>query len=279
MQSKIVNRLRPVLRKYMNGKPDRAAWLKGSSASCNVQLEPRPNKHRFVLLGPPGVGKGTQAELLAGKFGICHLSTGDVFRSAKKLLNEGEGTPAMARAVGYMSGGRLVPDETVLSLVNERAKCLRCGGGFLLDGFPRTVVQAEALEKVLTQNGMQLDAVLSYELPLAELVTRISGRLTCPKCKSVFHVTARPPQCAGICDNCGLELFQREDDRPEAIRVRMEAYEKSTLPLTDHYRGQGLLVSIAAGATPSETFERTLAALEAKTNRDCDGRSPQVEDR
>ena len=257
-------------RNLMERKPDRTAWIKGGPACCDVSLEPRPNKYRFVLLGPPGVGKGTQAELLAERFGICHLSTGDVFRAAKMLLNDCQCTPAMVQAMNYMSAGQLVPDETVLSLVTERANCLRCAGGFLLDGFPRTLVQAEALERLLANNGMELDAVLSYELPLEQIVARLGGRLTCPNCKRVFHVTARPPKRAGICDHCDLELFQRDDDRPEAIRARMEAYEKSTLPLTHFYHRNGLLVSIPAGATPAETFERTLKQLAAtKQNRDA----------
>src|SRR4051812_48971142 len=125
----------------MKGKPDRAAWIKAGDARCAVQLERRPDRHRFVLLGAPGIGKGTQAELLSERFGICPLSTGDVFRSAKRLLSECECSPAMLDALGYMDAGELVPDETVILLIKERAKCLRCGGGFLLDGFPRTVAQ------------------------------------------------------------------------------------------------------------------------------------------
>ena len=245
----------------MKGNPDRAAWVKGGDACCTTQSPPRQRPHRFVLLGAPGVGKGTQAELLAERFGACHLSTGDIFRAAKTLSKCGC-TPNMARALSYMNGGQLVPDETVLSLVTERAKCLHCGGGFLLDGFPRTVAQADALEKLLTERGIELDAVLSYELPLQLIVTRIGGRRVCPNCKRVFHIEAMPPDRPGICDDCGSELFQRQDDRPEAIRVRMAAYEKSTLPLTDFYRQKGLLLSIPAESTPAETFQRTLEALE-----------------
>jgi adenylate kinase len=150
----------------MKGKPDRAAWLKGPAALCNIRPEPRPHRHRFVLLGAPGVGKGTQAELLAEHFDICPLSTGDVFRNAKSLPTQCECSPAMSEALGYMNAGELVPDETVISLIKERQKCLSCRGGYLLDGFPRTVAQAMALDKILEENGEQLDAVLSYELPL-----------------------------------------------------------------------------------------------------------------
>jgi adenylate kinase len=247
--------------KIMNGKPDRNAWLRGGAAQCNVQLEPRSRQHRFVLLGAPGVGKGTQAELLVDRFGICSLSTGDVFRAAKSQLNECNCSPAMMSALGFMTSGQLVPDETVLAMIMERARCLQCGGGFLLDGFPRTVIQAEALDAILTEQGTKLDAVLSYELPLETIVARLGGRRTCSSCKAVYHIESRPPRAAGICDHCGAALFQREDDRPEAIRVRMAAYEQSTRPLTDFYRRKGLLVSISAQGTPEEIFDRTIRVL------------------
>jgi adenylate kinase len=248
----------------MKEKPNRAAWLRGGDARCNVRTEPWARPYRFVLLGAPGAGKGTQAELLAGRFGSCHLSMGDIFRAAKMLSSGCQCGPVMAEAVRYMDAGQLVPDETVLALITERAKCFQCGGGFLLDGFPRTVAQAEALEKLLGKQQVGLDAVLSYELPFEKIVTRLSGRRTCPNCKKVFHVQARPPKQAGVCDNCGAELFQREDDRPEAIRVRMQAYMISTAPLAAYYQGKGLLVSIAAGNTPEETFTRTLDALSSR---------------
>jgi adenylate kinase len=156
-----------------------------------------------------------------------------------------------------------VPDETVLALVAERVGCLRCDGGFLLDGFPRTVAQAEALEKLLSGEKLRLDAVLSYDLPLEQVVSRLSGRRTCPGCKAVFHIEARPPKVAGVCDHCGGKLYQREDDRPESIRVRMEAYERSTAPLADFYRKRKLLLSIPADGSPEEIFQRTMDALKA----------------
>jgi adenylate kinase len=245
----------------MKEKPDRAAWLKGGEAQCNVQAEQWARPYRFVLLGAPGVGKGTQAELLAERLGTCHLSTGDIFRAVKMSSCERECGRAMAEAVKYMDAGQLVPDETVLRLIAERVKCLHCGGGFLLDGFPRTVEQAEALEQILAKHQVKLDAALSYELPLETIVGRLSGRRTCPICKRVFHNEAKPPKRAGLCDDCGVELFQRKDDSPETIRVRMQAYELSTAPLTAFYRGKGLLIPIAAGNTPEETFARTLETL------------------
>jgi adenylate kinase len=247
----------------METKRDRKAWLKGGTAVC----EPAPKKIRsrrcMVLLGAPGVGKGTQAELLCKKFGSCQLSTGDIFRAAKSL-ETAERTPAITEALDYMRRGDLVPDDTVVALVEERVGCLRCESGFLLDGFPRTVSQAQALDLLLAANHQKLDAVLSYELPLEKVVARLSGRRTCPGCKAVFHIEARPPKVEGICDHCGGKLYQREDDRPESIRVRMEAYEKSTKPLADYYSGRGLLISILAEGTPEEIFDRTLKALKAK---------------
>jgi adenylate kinase len=213
-----------------------------------------------VLLGAPGVGKGTQAELLSARLGACHLSTGDIFRAAK-TQDACERTPALTAALEYMRRGELVPDETVLALVAERGRCLRCRGGFLLDGFPRTVTQAEALELLLAGQKVKLNAVVSYELPLEKVVSRLSGRRTCPGCKAVFHVEARPPHEPGVCDHCGGSLYQREDDLPESIRVRMEAYEKSTAPLANFYRQRKLLVPVEAEGSPEEIFGRTLKAL------------------
>ncbi|HTL57930.1 MAG TPA: nucleoside monophosphate kinase [Candidatus Limnocylindrales bacterium] len=239
---------------------DRKAWLKGADARCNVPPETRVRPRRLVLLGAPGVGKGTQAELLAGHLGACHLSTGDIFRAAKSA-DPSELTPALTAAVECMRRGELVPDSTVLDLVAERISCLRCPGGFLLDGFPRTVTQAEALDTLLQKHKLKLDAVLSYELPIEQIVARLSGRRTCVNCKAVFHVEARPPKIPGICDHCGGSLYQREDDRPESIRVRMQAYETSTAPLTEFYRRRKLLVAIPAEGSPEDIFERTLHSL------------------
>lgn len=244
-------------------KPDRNAWLKGATARCDVVPTPVGAPRHLVLLGAPGVGKGTQAALISERLGACHLSTGDIFRAVKRV-DECARTPAMTRALEFMRRGELVPDETVLQLVSERAGCLRCRGGFLLDGFPRTVAQAEALAQVLTEQKVSLDAVLSYDLPLDQIVARLSGRRTCSVCKAVFHVDTLRPKVAGICDHCGSGLYQREDDRPEAIRVRMDAYEKSTSPVLDYYRRRDLLVSVAAEGTPDQIYERTVAALTAR---------------
>jgi adenylate kinase len=236
------------------------AWIPGGAVKCEILPPPPARIFRLVLLGAPGVGKGTQAELLCERLGTCHLSTGDIFRAAKSLA-EGERSPALEAALGYMKRGDLVPDQTVLDLIRERISCLRCRGGFLLDGFPRTVAQAEAFAKILEQEHIPLNAVLNYDLPIEKVVARLSGRRTCPKCKAVFHVTGRPPRVEGICDHCGTELQQREDDRPEAVRVRMAVYEKSTRPLADFYRQRGLLVTVEAEGTPEEIYQRTLTAL------------------
>jgi len=242
-------------------KNDRAAWLKAGKAVCsNPRLKAPAKAWRLILLGSPGVGKGTQADLLHERLGACHLSTGDVFRAAR-TLPDGQRSPAMDCALDFMRRGDLVPDQTVLDTVAERLHCLHCCGGFLLDGFPRTVVQAEALEKLMQQEEVALTAVLNYELPMEEIVARISGRRTCSNCKAVYHVASRPPRAEGVCDSCGGKLFQREDDRPESVRVRMAAYEKSTRPLIKFYQERGLLVPIIAGGTPEETFQRTLVAL------------------
>ncbi len=241
-------------------KRERSTWLKGPKPPCKDKPAAQKRPYRLILLGAPGVGKGTQAEFLVGRLGACHLSTGDIFRAAKSLP-DCERTPAIEEALAHMKRGELVPDETVVSLVRERVDCMTCQGGFLLDGFPRTVAQAEALEDILKSQKVKLDAVLNYELPIERVVERIGGRRTCPKCKAVFHVTNMPPKKAGICDHCGAELFQREDDRPESVRVRMEAYARSTAPLTDYYGKKGLLISISADAAPDRVFERTMKLL------------------
>jgi adenylate kinase len=241
-------------------KNDRAAWIQGPSAQCSVIPSNTGRAWRLVLLGAPGVGKGTQAERLCAHLGACHLSTGDIFRAAA-ASRAGAATPAMKAALECMREGKLVGDSTVWELVRERGGCLRCNGGFVLDGFPRTLRQAEALQLLMKQQGVALDAVLDYELPTDEIMSRLGGRRVCPACKTVFHLVERPPAVSGLCDVCGARLIQREDDRPEAIAVRLEAYESATQPLIEFYRKLGLLAPISAEGTPDKVFARTLKAL------------------
>lgn len=244
-------------------KPDRSAWIHGPSKPCDASPESQKFAWRIILLGAPGAGKGTQAELLTERLGACHLSTGDVFRAAGKR-SECEQSPAIREATAYMRRGELVPDSTVWAIVRERGLCLHCGGGFILDGFPRTLGQAKSLQELMEEEGIALNAVVDYELPLEAIVARLGGRRTCEKCKAVYHVTERPSKVAGSCDHCGGKLFQREDDRPESIVVRLEAYNRSTAPLIDFYRERNLLVQVPAIGTPDEIFSRTLAQLEMR---------------
>ena len=170
----------------------------------------------------------------------------------------------MQQALEYMRRGELVPDTTVWEMVRERRSCLRCRGGFILDGFPRTLRQAESLKQLLMDESLTLTAVVNYELPLQEIVERLSGRRTCEQCKAVFHITRQPSHTEGLCDRCGGRLFQREDDRSESVTVRMTAYEKSTAPLIRFYEDLGLLLPILADGSPEEILARTLLELEKR---------------
>lgn len=236
----------------------RSAWLQGPSVPCDIQAK-LGTPYRLVLLGAPGVGKGTQAELLTQRLGACHLSTGDLFRAATH--SECEPSPAMKQALEFMRRGELVPDSTVWEMVCERSACLRCGGGFILDGFPRTLGQAESLGALMESEGISLTAVINYDLAPSEIVARLGGRRTCERCKSVYHETERPPKLPGVCDKCRGGLIQREDDRPESIQVRLETYVRSTAPLIDFYRRRGLLVQVEATGTPDEIYDKTVAML------------------
>jgi len=237
-------------------KPNQKAWLAGGDALCANPPDPPPGPAwRLVLLGAPGVGKGTQAELLCARLGACHLSTGDILRNAE-CQGPRERSPALQAALASMHKGELVSDEIMLELVGERGRCMRCCGGFVLDGFPRTVAQAEALDAILEREGVSLDAVFDYELPLDEVVERLGGRRVCPSCKAVYHLTRQPPQKPGICDVCGAQLIRREDDKPETILTRMRAYEATTRPLLEFYRQKGLLVTVPANGTPDEIYAR-----------------------
>lgn len=246
-------------------KPDRSAWLKGGKHPCLTppRTPPDGKAWRIILLGAPGVGKGAQAKLLCERLGTCHLCTNDVLLAAKGCPQD-ELTPATRNALDYLKRGEAVPDETVLNMVGERLGCLSCTGGFLLDGFPRTVAQAKAMEQLLASNGIDLTAVFNYELPVEQLVARTSGRRTCATCKANYHLTTNPPKAAEVCDQCGGKLFQREDDRPAEVSARMKIYQNTTQPLIDFYQQRNLLITVAADGTPEEIYQRTRLAFVAE---------------
>ena len=199
---------------------------------------------RTVLLGPPGAGKGTQAVRIVEKYNVPHISTGDIFRENIK-----NGTELGKKAQEYMNKGELVPDDLVIDLATSRLLEDDCKNGFLLDGFPRTVYQAEKLDEFLTAHGMKLDKVIDIEVEKEELITRLTGRRVCKKCGASYHVVNIPPKKEGICDICGGELFQRADD---TVENRIEVYNEQTMPLVDYYKRADNIVTID-GALPLET--------------------------
>lgn len=194
---------------------------------------------QMILLGPPGAGKGTQAETLVQKLSIPHISTGDMFRKAIK-----EGTALGTKAKEYMDQGKLVPDEVTIGIVKERIAQDDCNKGFLLDGFPRTVFQAEALDSILKDMKIALDAVINIEVPKGKLIDRLTGRRVCKACGATFHLIFNPSAEEGKCDKCGEVLFQRADDSEETVLNRLNVYEKQTAPLIEYYGNKGILKTI-----------------------------------
>ena len=192
----------------------------------------------LILLGGPGAGKGTQAKKLIKKYQIPQISTGDILRAAVK-----EGTEMGKKAKEFMDAGQLVPDEVVIGIIKDRLKEPDCQKGFILDGFPRTVPQAEALEKVLSDMSKKIDHVVSIDVDEEELVTRLTGRRTCKDavCGQMYHVKFTPPKKEGVCDKCGGELYQRDDDNETTVRSRLATYNQATKPLIDHYKAKGLI--------------------------------------
>lgn len=241
---------------------DRVAWIKGKNYQCSGMPQPRGRVWRFILLGAPGVGKGSLAELLAQKLGICQLATGDIFR-AIKYLPQDEITPALKSAFEFMSRGELVPDDIVINIVKERLKCIKCPNGFVLDGFPRTIPQAKAFNEILKENSINLDAVINLTMPIEAIIERLAGRRICSKCNAIYHLKNKPPKVDGKCDLCGADLYQREDDKPEAIAVRMEVYQKSTAPLIEYYSKTGQLLTIDASGTTSDIYKRLKSAIDS----------------
>ncbi|MCD9144708.1 adenylate kinase [Streptomyces albireticuli] len=216
---------------------------------------------RIVLVGPPGAGKGTQAAYLAKNLAIPHISTGDLFRA-----NISQDTPLGRKAQEYMRAGQLVPDEVTIGMAKDRMQQSDAEGGFLLDGFPRNLAQAEALDEFLKGEGLRLDGVLDLEVPEDEVVKRIAGRRMCRKDSShIFHAIYNPPKTEGVCDTCGGELYQREDDREDTVRKRLEVYHTETEPIIDYYKAQGLVVTISALGKVGEVTERAMAALERES--------------
>jgi len=211
---------------------------------------------RIVLVGPPGAGKGTQAQFIASHLAIPKISTGDIFRS-----NVSQGTPLGRQAKEYMNRGDLVPDEVTIAMVRDRLGEEDAADGFLLDGFPRNVPQAETLKKQLMDWEQRLTVVLELVVDEDEVVRRLSGRRTCRRCERVWHIMFDPPTRDGICDACGGELFQRDDDREETVRHRLEVYKKQTAPLVSYYADEGILIGIDATGPVEEVTERALAAL------------------
>jgi len=203
---------------------------------------------RLIFLGPPGAGKGTQAELFTKEHRLAHISTGDILRDAVK-----RGTPLGLKAKQYMDSGALVPDDVVVAIVAQ--KLAGIDGGFVLDGFPRTLAQAEALDKILDESNGNLDAAVYLDVNEDTVVRRLSGRRICRKCGANYHVENMPPHREGVCDKCGGELYQREDDRPEVVRERLEVYRRETAPLIDYYRTRDLLRTVVADPPPEEVMK------------------------
>ncbi len=206
---------------------------------------------RLILLGPPGAGKGTQAKLLAEKFNIQQISTGDILRQAVKNKTE-----MGLKAKSYMDQGKLVPDNVVIGIIKDRLDNPDCSAGFILDGFPRTIQQAEALSQALKQMEMDIDHLIDIEIDFDNLIQRLTGRWTCRECGEGYHKMSNPPKKEGVCDKCDGELYQRDDDKEETIQKRFEVYRKETEPLKDYYQKNGKLNAIKGDGGIQEIFSR-----------------------
>lgn len=214
---------------------------------------------KIILMGPPGAGKGTQAEKLVDVYQIPHISTGDMFRKAQK-----DGTELGLKAKSYMDQGKLVPDEVTVGIVKERLAEEDCKDGFLLDGFPRTVQQADALDGILNELGMALDRVVNIEVDKGFLVDRLTGRRVCKGCGASYHIVSRIPKTEGICDRCGGVLYQRADDTVETVSNRLDVYAAQTAPLIDYYQSKGIMSSIDGSKSMDEVLADIRTALENK---------------
>ena len=210
----------------------------------------------IVLLGPPGSGKGTQAKMIAEKYGVVHISTGDILRE-----NVRGGTDLGKEAKAYMDAGKLVPDELLINIIKDRLAKPDVAGGYMLDGYPRTTPQAEAMDKILPELGQKIDVVVNIDVPDDELVKRLSGRRMC-QCGVSYHLKFNPPKKEGICDVCGGELYHRDDDKEEAILNRLEVYKTQTQPLIDYYNKAGIIVDINGAGEIPEIFDEIAASLD-----------------
>ncbi len=214
---------------------------------------------RLVLLGAPGAGKGTQAKKLIEKYGIPQISTGDILRKAVT-----DGTPLGKEAKSYMDKGELVPDSVVIGLVKERLAKDDCKKGFILDGFPRNTSQAQTLDGVLAMMNTPITVALSVDVDKDDLMKRLTGRRTCKKCQQMYNVYSSPSKKEGVCDKCGGELFQRDDDKEATIKNRLDVYDKSTAPLIEYYRKKGILKSVMGVGSIEEIFNKVCAVLDKK---------------
>ena len=211
---------------------------------------------KIIMLGAPGAGKGTQAKMIAEKYGIPHISTGDIFRANIK-----NGTELGAKAKEYMDKGLLVPDELVVDLIMDRFKADDCKNGYILDGFPRTIPQAEALENALSANGESIDYAINVEVPDENIVNRMSGRRACVGCGATYHVVYNPTKVENKCDACGAELILREDDKPETVLNRLSVYHDQTQPLIDFYTKKGIIAEVDGTVDMQDVFNAIVAII------------------
>ena len=211
---------------------------------------------KIVMLGAPGAGKGTQAKMIAEKYGIPHVSTGDIFRANIK-----NGTELGKEAKQYMDQGKLVPDELTVKILLDRVSQPDCKNGYVLDGFPRTIPQAEVLDKALAELGESIDYAIDVDVPDENIVKRMSGRRACVSCGATYHVVHVPPKKEGICDRCGSELILRDDDKPETVKNRLDVYHKQTQPLIDFYTKKGVLKTVDGTVDMQDVFKAIVAIL------------------
>jgi adenylate kinase len=216
---------------------------------------------KIILLGPPGAGKGTQAKLITEKYAIPHISTGDIFRK-----NITEKTPLGIEAKRYMDDGQLVPDEVTIGIVNDRLSMEDCKKGFLLDGFPRTVKQAEALDLFLSSNAKKIDTALLIDVPKGFILERMTGRRVCPACGASYHIRFNPSKVDDKCDVCGGSLVQRKDDSEETVKERLDVYDRQTQPLIQYYKEQNILITVDGTKEINDVFEKICNVLGAVSN-------------